>query len=277
MARDPGPETTFQQGFPWPGLGPRASRGCVRGTTAFSPPPAAAHGNFFSSGRPGERSPRRTTLKPPVHLVSDRRQCSRGRGEGTRGFPSPGSRGPSKEGSGRQSPTLGVGGGGWGEDTGNRREAVGLLRVPCAPRGSAAPPPHLATPPPSRPSPARTHQLLQVLLRELGVAVPLLLELVAGGFRHHHHPRGAEAAVGGAATARQLARLPVPQGPPSVRARAPQSRPASRHAPAAAQQEAPVASHGPRGCGCRLALPAAASTRAGRAVVKCGDVRGTRH
>lgn len=154
MARDPGPATTFQQGFPWPGLGPRASRGCVRGTTAFSPPPAAAHRNFFSSGRPGERSPSRTTLKPPVHLVSDRRQCSRGRGEGTRGFPSPGSRGPSKGRLGTPISHAPSWGWGWGEDTGNRREAVGLLRVPCAPRGSAAPP-YPATPPPSRPSPCQ--------------------------------------------------------------------------------------------------------------------------
>lgn len=140
---------------------------------------------------------------------------------------------------------------------GNRREAVGLCGCPVS-RGAQ---PYPSPPYPRyRPIPSRTHQLLQVLLRELRVAVPLLLELVAGGFRHHHHPRGAEAAVGAATAARQLARLPVPQVPPAVRARAPQSRPATRHAPAAAQQEAPVASHGPRGCGCRLALPAASTT-----------------
>lgn len=139
----------------------------------------------------------------------------------------------------------------------NRREAVGLCGCPVS-RGAQ---PYPSPPYPRyRPIPSRTHQLLQVLLRELRVAVPLLLELVAGGFRHHHHPRGAEAAVGAATAARQLARLPVPQVPPAVRARAPQSRPATRHAPAAAQQEAPVASHGPRGCGCRLALPAASTT-----------------
>lgn len=127
------------------------------------------------------------------------------------------------------------------------------MSVSCGPRGSVAPPP----PPPVPAILARTHQLLQVLLRELRIAVPLLLELVAGGFRHHHHPRGAEAAICGAPAARQLAWLPVPQAPPCVRARAPQSSPATRHAPAAAQQEAPVASHGPRGCGCRIALPSA--------------------
>ena len=57
---------------------------------------------------------------------------------------------------------------------------------------------------------AGTHQLLQVLLRELRVTVSLLLELVPGGFGHHHHPGRAEAAVGAATTARQLARLPLP-------------------------------------------------------------------
>lgn len=116
---------------------------------------------------------------------------------------------------------------------------------------------------------AETHQLLQVLLRELRVTVPLLLELVPGGFGHHHHPGRAEAAVGAAATARQLARLTLPQVPPAAavtaeprphgrasRARAPQGRrPAARHATTAAQQEASVASHRPPGGRCRPRLP----------------------
>lgn len=221
----------------------------------LSLPPAAAHGNVFSPGGLG-RGPQGE--QPSGHRSTFQRSESvqslyyRGRGEGTRGFSSPGTRGLSKEGSGRQSPTLkGLGG------AGNRRETVGLCGCPVS-RGAQ---PYPSPPYPRyRPIPSRTHQLLQVLLRELRVAVPLLLELVAGGFRHHHHPRGAEAAVGAATAARQLARLPVPQVPPAVRARAPQSRPATRHAPAAAQQEAPVASHGPRGCRCRLALPAASTT-----------------
>lgn len=115
-----------------------------------------------------------------------------------------------------------------------------------------------------------THQLLQVLLRELRVTVPLLLELVPGGFGHHYHPGRAEAAVGAATTPRQLARLTLPQVPPAAavtaearprgrasRARAPQRRrPAARHATTAAQQEASVASHRPPGGRCRPGLPA---------------------
>lgn len=226
---------------------------------ALSLPPAAVHRNVLSRGGLGRGT---QSEQPSGHQYTFQRSesvqslDSRGRGEGTRGFLSPGTRGLSKKGSGRQSPTLEGGG-----EAGNRREAVGLCGCPVS-RGAQPypPPPPLTTLPPYRPSPSRTHQLLQVLLRELRVAVPLLLELVAGGFRHHHHPRGAEAAVGAATAARQLARLPVPQVPPAVHARAPQSRPATRHAPAAAQEEAPVASHGPPGCGCRLALPAASTT-----------------
>lgn len=224
---------------------------------ALSLPPEAAHRNVLSRGGLG-RGPQ--SEQPSGHQYTFQRSesvqslYSRGRGEGTRGFSSPGTRGLSKKGSGRQSLTLEGGG-----EAGNRREAVGLCGCPVSRGAQPYPPPPPLTPR-YRPSPSRTHQLLQVLLRELRVAVPLLLELVAGGFCHHHHPRRAEAAVGAATAARQLARLPVPQVPPAVHARAPQSRPATRHAPAAAQEEAPVASHGPPGCGCRLALPAASTT-----------------
>lgn len=143
-------------------------------------------------------------------------------------------------------------------------------------RPSHPPPPKVAAEPGSEPGPGRdtragatrTHQLLQVLFRKLRVTVSLLLELVPGGFGHHHHPGRAEAAVGAAAAARQLARVPVPQVPPAVtvtaetrprggasRARPTQCRcPAARHATTAAQQETSVTSHRRPGSGCSPGL-----------------------
>lgn len=241
------------------------------------PPPAAAPPNPFSRGGLGSgfQSVQTSTTGPPFSgllLLFPKGRTGGGAGERTNESPNPShweplgslcsysDPTPPPPAQNAQTQRAGV----YKRSQRERRAASGEGRASMAP-GKKGRPGRSSHTTKRGPSPhttagaAGTHQLLQVLLRELRVTVPLLLELVPGGFGHHHHPRGAEAAFRAAATARQLARLPLPQVSPAAavtaeprprggasRARPSQHRrPAACHTPTAAQQEASVASHPP--------------------------------